>query len=96
MKAFEFPHRPSGDCTIDMLAYGVERRGVELTVVVHPSRDHWVEHPREIFERFVALQLNRQLRISWRTDCAAPGDIAGVKFVKIRPCRSKLRLGRKL
>src|SRR5450631_469879 len=25
--------------------------------VVHPSRDHWVEHPREIFERFVALQL---------------------------------------
>ena len=40
-----------------MSCHSAEGRGVESTVVVHPSADHRVKHPREVVNRFVALQL---------------------------------------
>src|SRR4051812_34580315 len=40
-----------------MSCHSAEGRRVESTVVVHPSADHRVKHPREVVNRFVALQL---------------------------------------
>ena len=56
-QSFELPHGPADQCTVDMGGHSVKGRGVESTVVVDPTRDHRIKHPREVFDRFIALQL---------------------------------------
>ena len=55
---FPFAHDPLGQPQIQGSPDGVQRAGVELTVIRHPSPEHRVEHMGEVGQRLAVLELN--------------------------------------
>ena len=53
-KSLELASCPFGEEGVDPKKGGIQRRFVELTVVVDPATDIWIEHPCQVVQRLVA------------------------------------------
>src|SRR5207249_6769813 len=85
---------PEDQISVQFAHCRVKRRAIISPVVLDPASDNWIEHSRQILDRFITALRSFQLRNLSRIAFAAWFDTAGLKLMKNFPLRFIELLGR--